>query len=278
MPLNFSDDNDNDTETVTTDLVATADTTTTDDTAEKPPAVLDGKQLVVSSNQSSGAPISFALTDAQFSQALTLFAPPPRTKANLWTSKVDPTFIRKLVKVVAYLESVQYMRPGGTCFASTLISNHFDSVMLEKFRETLVAAAAESEDADLAENASFSIDEWFTDTRGPIPEALKKWNPKKFEPMPVVPMQVDWYGALTVAELQFSGFVDLFMNCILLEEETDAEMARRKHGAMTTFGTHPGDGTAMPKAINQQASFENFTPSRVGTGSAMFAASGALRR
>ena len=252
-----------------------------DEEEEQPSKVsLEGKQLVLSSNQASGAaPISFALTDVQFSQALTLFAPPPRTKANLWTSKVDPSFIRKVVKVVAYLESVQYMRPGGTCFASTLISNHFDSVMLEKFRETLVAAAAEAEgDAELAENASFSIDEWFTDTRGPIPDALKKWDPKKFEPMPVVPMQVDWYGALTEAELQFSGFVELFMNCILLEEETDIEMARRKHGAMTTFGTHPGDGTAMPKAINQQASFENFTPSRVGSGSAMFAASGALRR
>lgn len=238
-------------------------------------AVLEGKQLVVSS--SGASPIAFALTDAQFSQALTLFAPPPRTKPNLWCSKVDPAFIKHITKVVAYLESVQYMRPGGTCFSSTLISNHFDSVMIEKFRETLVAAA-EAEGDVAAEEATFSIDEWFSDMRGEVPEALLRWDPKKFEPMPVVPMNVDWYGALTDAELQFDGFVSLFANCIDLEEETAQEISRRKHSASTAFGSHPGEGTRMPAARSQQASFENFTPSRVGTSGMSFAASGALGR
>jgi len=247
-------------------------------TITSPAAVLENKQLVVSTNQTGGAPISFALTDAQFERALAIFTPPPRTKPNLWTSKIDTTFIRKVVKITSYLECVQYMRPGGNCFASMLISNHFDNVMIEKFRGAF-ADLANDEIGDDDGQFTFSIDEWFTNVRGEVPKDLANWNPKKHLPMPLLDMQVDWYGALTEAELQFEGFVELFANCIALEEETDEAMAKRKLGSMTTFGTHPGDRPAMPAPINQQASFEKFKPSQLlgnAGGGASFAGSGKL--
>jgi hypothetical protein len=232
----------------------------------KAPPVLEGKQLVVSTNQTGGAPISFALTDAQFERALAIFTPPPRTKPNLWA---DKTFSEKLIKVSAYLESVQYMRPNGSCFAQTLISNHFDNCMIQKF-------GGEEEGA----LEVFSVDEWFNDTRGEVADALRNWDPKGDDPMPALSISADWYGALTETDLQYEGFVSMFANCIDLEEKTEAEIFKRKHGAMTTFGLHPSDQSIMPDAINQQANFDKFTPSGLlgggGSGGLSFKTSGLI--
>lgn len=226
---------------------------------------LQDKQLVISSNQAEGSPISFALTDAQFERALAVFKPPAPTKPNLWTNK---EFSKKLIKVSAYLESVQYMRPNLLCcFSQTLISNHFDNCMIQKFGET-------------EEYFTFSIDEWFNDTRGEVSEKLRNWDPQGVEPMPQLDIQTDWYGALTETELAYPGFVDLFSNCIDLEEETEAAIAKRKHGASTAFGSHPGEqGTPMPESINHTANFDKFTPSGLlgGGGSGLkFKGSGLL--
>lgn len=197
----------------------------------------DDKQLTVASE---GGPIAFALTDAQFEKALSVITPPKPTKPNLWRNEA---FSEKMVEVAAYLESVQYVRPTGTCFALTMISNHFDNVILEENPEL----------------ESFSVDEWFSDTRGEIPEALKDWDPKGTEPMPQMDLEVDWFQALTDAELQFPGFVTLFANCINLEEKTFQRTQTRKHGAMTTFGGH--EGTKMPESRVGQGAFDNFRPS-----------------
>lgn len=233
---------------------------------------LEGKQLVISSNQTSGAPISFALTDAQFEKALTVFAPPPKTKPSLWQNK---EYTKNLIKVAAYLDAVQYMRPNGSCFDSQIISNHFDNCMIQQF-------GGENDTVNDGKEFSFSIDEWFNDVRGDVPEELRNWDPQGVEPMPVIEQTVDWYGALTEQELHFNGFVDLFSNCIDLEELTAAEVAKRKHGAMTTFGDHPSQRTQMPDPINQRANFDNFTPSKLigSTASAgmQFPSSGLLGR
>ena len=232
-------------------------TITLDDDAPKLDAAT--KQLTVTT-PNNASPICFALTDAQFTRALAVFAPPPRTKPNLWR---DDKYIEELIDVCAYLESVQYMRPNGSCFAQTLVSNHFDHCMKEEFGETI---------------ERFSIDEWFNDSRGEIPAALRKWDPKGHEPMPMLDMQVDWYGALTDTDLAYPGFVKLFAKCIKLEEKTEECINRRKHGAMTTFGAHPGERTPMPAPINQQANFDRFTPSGLlsGGGGLKFKGSGLL--
>ena len=225
------------------------------------------RQIIISEQQdgdvAANKQLVFALTDEQFERALALYKPAERTKPTLWRNK---TFNKNMIKVVAYLESVQYMRQNKKCFSSMIISNHFDNCMIEQF-------GGKDDDAEF----TFSIDEWFNDTRGELPDALANWDPKGHEPMPIVPMHVDWYGQLTRTELQYEGFVDLFANCIDLEEETEREISKRKHGAMTTFGTHPSEYTAMPEPINRQAKFDEFTPSKLlSSSTARFTPSGLL--
>ncbi len=215
------------------------------------------KQLIVSDR------VAFNLSDDQFTKVLAVFQPPPPTKPLLWSTK---DFARQLIKVSAYLETVQYVRPSGTCFAKTLISNHFDNSMIEKFG------------GPDGKFETFSIDHWFSDIRGEVPKELRDWDVKGYKPMPRLPMGVDWYGALTDAELAFSGFVSLFENCIDIERETEAEITRIQHECSTAFGDHPS--TAMPASAHPSAGFEKFTPSGLlNSGSGLkFAPSGNIGR
>ena len=195
----------------------------------------------------------FSLTDEQFERALSLYTPPPPTKPSLWKNK---TFSKDLVLVVSYLESVQYLRPNDGCFSSPIISNNFDNCMIQDYG---------GGDDDEETTFTFSVDEWFNDIRGELPDALKDWDPQGHEPMPQINMNVDWFDALTKAELAFPGFVSLFSNCINLEEEVGEQIQKRKHMASTAFGSHPAS-TKMPDPVNQQADFAQFTPSSLFSG------------
>jgi hypothetical protein len=207
------------------------------------------RQLIVSENVAPQLPpgdrpviVFNALTDAQFEKALALFKPAPRTKPNLWVQK---EYTASLCKAAAYCEAAMFTRTNG-CFGNKIVSTNFDGCIIQKFRNN-------------DEDFFFSIDEWFNDSRGELPAILKEWDPKSEEPMPQVETGVDWYKKLTDIDMQMEGFLDLFVNCIDLEEKMAQEVASRKHAATTAFGDHPG--TRMPDPINQNASFGQFTPS-----------------
>ena len=225
------------------------------------------KQIVVSENIATHLPpaqrpviVFNALTDDQFNKALQLFAPPPRTKPNLWARK---EYTKDLIKCAAFCEAVPSMRPDGRVFANNTVTNNFDNCMIQKFR-----------DGD--EKFGFAIQEWFTDTltrngKNPIPDALKNWNPDKppYDLQPKWDSGVDWCAKLTKVDLKYEGFLELLSNCIDLDELLQAEINKRKHGANSTFGVHPS--TRMPDPINQQADFEQFTPSGLlGQGQGLF--------
>lgn len=217
----------------------------------------DEKQLVVTEGAATHLPknerpviVFQGLSDDQFDKALALFAPPPRTKPTLWS---DTGYTEKLIKVSAFCESVMFVRPNGGLFANKSTSNNFDHVMIQKFR---------NDDNEF----SFSIEEWFADTRGELPASLKNWNPDTppYDPMPQYATGIDWCAKLTQVDLQFAGFLDLFANAIDLDEKLAAEISRRRHGATTAFGDH--QGTQMPEPLTQIASFEQFTPSGLLSG------------
>lgn len=234
-------------------------------------ATLDeqSKQLVVAAEDvSRGRPaMTFALTDAQFERALSVFQPPKPSKVTLWTSKVDPEFMTNLTVVGAFLDSIQYVRPrGGGCFTQPIISTHFDNVVLLMKQERSGGDDDGDDDDDKEDDVKFSIDEWYTDTRGEIPKEMQDWDPHGIKPMPHNDWHVDWVGALTNMEEELPGFVALFAKCIKLEEETTKILSQRKYGASTAFGDHPSERTAMPLARDRQATMENFTPSGLLSG------------
>lgn len=188
------------------------------------------------------------LNDEQFDRALQLFSPPPRTKPTLWSR---PEYRDNLIKAAAFCEAVMYMRPNGNLFANKSIANHFDGMMIEQYRND-------------NEDFTFSVNEFYSDTRGELPEELQNWDPKDEKPMPTVTSDVDWADALTDMDLHYPGFLDLMCTCIDLDEKISTEVARYKHSTATTFGDH--EGTRMPDPINARANFEEFTPSRLISG------------
>jgi len=208
---------------------------------------MNEQQIVLREESSAERPVIVlqGLSDEQFTQVMQLFAPPPRTKATLWT---QPQYTKTLVKVAAFCESVMYMRPNGGCFASPDVANNLDSCMIQKFRD---------DNTDFF----FSVNEWFNNTRGEVPDLLKNWEPDKepYDPMPQCPTGVDWCAKLTEIDMQYPGFLDLFSNCIDMDEEFVCEVAKRRHGASTAFGDHAG--TKMPSPRQEVADFSNFTPS-----------------
>lgn len=205
------------------------------------------------------------LTGDQFDKALALFTPPPRTKATLWKQK---PYTKDLIKCAAFCEAVPSMRPTGKLFANISVANNFDNCVIESARDN----------GD--EEMTFSVQEWFSDTltnngENPIPDALKNWKPDEppFELQPEWESGVDWCAKLTKADLEFPGFVELFSSCIDMDEELQREIAKRKHGANATFGTHPS--TKMPASRNQAVDFDSFAPSKLigSQGSALFGVS-----
>lgn len=213
-----------------------------------------GKQLVVSEGVSTNLPpaerpviVFNGLSDEQFSKALQLFAQPPRTKPTLWAR---PEYTQQLIKCAAFCESAPAIRPTGGLFQSKSISNNFDNCMIQKFRQP---------DQDYF----FSVEEWYADRRGPIPDALKNWDPyEDTEIMPRFDTNVDWCEELTAWDVQYPGFLDLFSNCIDMDEQLEASINSRKHGANTRFGSGGiFPSTQMPAAINQKATFDDFTAS-----------------
>lgn len=242
--------------------MSTTNSTTKSAVEGQPPQQQQQQQLVVAEGVAEHLPpaerpviVFNQLSDAQFDRALALFTPAPRTKTNLWTQK---TYARNLVKVASYCESAMYARPGGECFSNKYVTTNFDNCMIQRFRN---------------DNPQFffSVNEWFNDTRGDIPAELLAWDPNGVDVMPQVETGVDWYKELTETDMQFEGFLDLFANCIDLEEEMAKEVANRKHASSTAFGDHPG--TRMPAPINQHANFDNFTATglmRPGGGSGLY--------
>lgn len=213
------------------------------------------KQIVVSENIATHLPPSERpvlvfnqLTESQFDKALALFQPPERTQANLWQ---NTEYTKDLIKVAAFCEAAMYTQKSG-CFTNVIVENNFDNCMINQFKE--------EDDTEFF----FSIKRWFNDTRGEIPIELQKWNPKKYEPMPQVKTDVDWFKKLTDTDRMFNGFLKLFSHCIDLEEQFNQEVAKRKHCASTTFGEH--EGTKMPDPIHQDANFDQFTPSGLLSG------------
>lgn len=204
--------------------------------------------------------IVFQNADADaIKQALTLWQEQPQappTKASLF---LDAKFMECLADVVAYLESVQYVRRDHRLFDNSMVSNHFNNVMIEKFRDTEDGA---NEDDDKREFVFF-VDEWFNDTRGKIPDAIANWDPKGYEPMPQWKgLTVDWYQKLVDMEKQYPGFVQLLQNCIMLEERMNATLAQRK---ATCNDMWPSEDrrTQMPEPKHTGAHFSGFTPSRM---------------
>lgn len=213
--------------------------------------LMSGKELIVSNtsstSQNAQRPVIVfqGLSDDQFQQALQLFEPPKPTKPSLF---LDKTFTLSLADVCAYLEAIQYQRKDAKLFANPMVCNHFDNVMIEKFR---------TEDNDF----SFSINEWFSDTRGEIPKALRDWDPNGFAPMPTVDITVDWYHAVTEAELAFPGFVTLLKNCMDMEERMLEQLKKRQHQGRLGWNSDASSGTKMPAPVDRASNFSEFTPS-----------------
>jgi|UniRef100_A0A6C0IUI2 hypothetical protein len=199
-------------------------------------ATVDGQRPVIVFNQ---------LSNEQFDKVLALFKPEPRTQANLWRQE---DYSKDLIKCAAFCEASMFTNPSGSCFTNIAIENNFDNCMISQFKKD-------------DNGFMFSIREWFTETRGPIPKLLKEWDPNGYDPMPNVKTNVDWFKKLTDVDRTFPGFLKLLSHCIDLEEDFAQQVSKRKHGASTAFGDHPG--TKMPDPIHQDADFGNFTASRL---------------
>ncbi len=224
----------------------------------------EGKELIVQptaaakplyGQQGSNPIIVFqGLTDDQFSKALSLFQPPPISKVSLFH---DATFMGTLAEVVGYMESIQYVRKDAKMFDNTVVSNHFDNVMLAKIEEV--------EGPDVEEAAFFSVNEWFSDTRGPLPKAIKNWDPEGFEPMPAHEgLKVDWYDELTKMELEYNGYVQLIKNCIDMEEKMQEALNKRRHSGMMQWSDRGGQVMPPPIITGQnQRSGEDFQASKL---------------
>jgi hypothetical protein len=185
-----------------------------------------GRELVVSAQGAAAShPIIVfqGLSDDQFSQVLTLFAPKPVTKESLMLS---PAVTQQMGAVVGYLESLKYMSANCDVFQEEIVANHFDNVMIEKLNDP---------------DATFSINEWFNTVRGPLPPEIANYNPDEdangdYMPTPeYTGLDVDWIRALTDQELAHNGFIALFYNCIQMERQMHVELEKnRSHGRTTS--------------------------------------------
>lgn len=209
-----------------------------------------GKQLVIPVTQpdtaSGNKPIVLlqCATEEQFERALQLFQPPEPTKSSLIQ---DPEFVKNLAEVTGHIEGMAFTDKSGKLFPNPMISNYFENAMMDKTGE------------------QFRVNEWFSDTRGELPEAIQKWDPNGFNPMPEYEgPSVDWYDELTTRELEYPGFVQMLKNCIDLEYTTTNVVMKQRStaGLVAAMGN---SGTKMPKpGPNPAKAVQNqFTPSNL---------------
>lgn len=184
-----------------------------------------GRELVVSPQQQQQPIIVFqGLSDDQFKQALTLFQPRPPTKQSLM---IDAEKMKQIGVIAGYLEGIKYNSTEHSTFSEPIVINHFDNVMTTMMKDR---------------DETFSINEWFADTRGQLPPEWSNYNPNEdangdYMPAPEYKgLNVDWIGAVINQELDTPGFVSLFYNCIHMQRAMHSELQQSRTAGRSAIG------------------------------------------
>jgi hypothetical protein len=200
-----------------------------------PPAAAPSGQLVVQETEHHPVVVFNGLNQEQLDRALSIFTPPVPTKVSL---SMDQQFMLTMAEVVGHMEAIVFLDKTGRLFPNNDIANHFDNVIIQTLEP--------DEDGD---PAKFSVNEWYSDTRGPIPASLQNWDPSGYAPMPQYEgPKVNWYDELINMELRIPGFVKLIKNCIDLEEVMNRTVQKQRQAAASVWNARGFnfEGTKMP--------------------------------